>query len=107
MPSTSVLVRISMLGWCAAADIFGVVMQLAQSSVGKTLLSADHVAADAGLRSTDQHLQSLVGQIERRLQAGDAAADHQRHPDEAGVAMRFDSMVRPPFGGHRCSGSAR
>ena len=27
-----------MLGWCAAAAILGVVMQLEQSSVGKTLL---------------------------------------------------------------------
>ncbi len=39
IPATSASVRTVTFGWCAVAAIFGVEMQLAQSSVGKTLLS--------------------------------------------------------------------
>ena len=39
MPSTSLYVKAVMLAWWIVAAIFGVEMQLAQSRVGKTLLS--------------------------------------------------------------------
>ena len=39
IPVTSLEVATVMFGWCVVAPIFGVEMQLAQSSVGKTLLS--------------------------------------------------------------------
>jgi len=41
-----------MFSWCATADIFGVVMQLQQSSVGKTLLKAIILPPMLGSRST-------------------------------------------------------
>ena len=39
-----------------------------------------HVAADRRLLLDQHHLHAAVGHVERRLDAGDAAADHQRAP---------------------------
>ena len=44
---------------------------------GKDLGEPDHLAADGGVLFDDRHGESLVGQIQGRLKAGDAAADHQ------------------------------
>ena len=44
----------------------------------KNLAEANHVAADARVALDNKNLQSLVGKIERRLQAGDAAANDER-----------------------------
>ena len=40
------------------------------------------------LRSTIENLQTLVGKIERRLQAGDSASDNERVRREAGMNLR-------------------
>ena len=58
--------------------MFGVVMQLQQSSVGKTLLSVIILPPMLASFSTKRHLVALVGQVERRLHAGDPAAHNQR-----------------------------
>ena len=48
----SASVRTVTFGWCVAAAIFGVEMQLAQSSVGKTLLSRTILPPTLGSFST-------------------------------------------------------
>ncbi len=66
-----------MLWWCADSAMRGVQMQLEQSSVGKTLFSAIILPADRRLGLHQQHLEALLGHVERRLHAGDPAADDQ------------------------------
>ena len=55
-----------MLGWWATADILGVVMQLEQSRVGKTLLRPIICSADARVSLDDADREALVGQVEGR-----------------------------------------
>ena len=57
----------------------GVVMQLAQSRVGKTLDKPDHFAADGGIFFHHGHFEILIRQVQCRLQTGDSAADAPWH----------------------------
>ena len=66
-----------MLGSLPRADIFGVRMQAAQSSVGKVLSNMRHVAADRGVALDQGDVLAGGRQLEGRLDAGDAAADDQ------------------------------
>ena len=67
-----------MRGWCAASAMRGVQMQLEQSRVGKTLLRPTITPPIEGVPLDQQDLVALLAQVERRLHAGDPAADHQR-----------------------------
>ena len=55
---------------------------------GKDLAEQDHLAADAGLLLDDEHLVAHVAELERRLHAADAAADHQSVVLHAADAFR-------------------
>ena len=66
-----------MLSWWAAADMRGVVMQLAQSMVGKTLDRAIILPPMLGLSLHHAGRCSPVGQVQGGLQAGDAGADDE------------------------------
>ena len=43
---------------------------------GEDLAQRDHLAAHAGFALHQRHLEALVGEVNRGLQAGDAAANH-------------------------------
>ena len=67
-------------------------MHCEQSSVGKRLGEAGHLAADRRLALDQHHFVAGVGDVERRLDAGHAAADHQRplrHGTRIGSSARL------------------
>ena len=78
-------------------------MQAAQSSVGKVLSNLRHVAADGRLALDQVDLLAGVGQRQRGVDAGDAAADHQ-HVGWIGTLLRLQRLVAghaPHRGAHQ------
>ena len=52
------------------------------------LVQLGHLAADGGLLFDDVDLEARVGDVQRRLDAGDAAADDQRALGDGAFARR-------------------
>jgi len=65
-----------MLGWCATADIFGVVITGAVER-WEDLAQRDHSPANTRRLLDDDDLQFLIGEVQGGLQAGNTAADDQ------------------------------
>ncbi len=95
MPSTSLYVKAVMLSWWIVAAIFGVEMQLAQSSVGKTLLSRIIFPPTLASFSTTQDLVAHVAQLEGGFHPPDAAADDEH------VVVHGSARLRGPEGDER------
>ena len=86
--TTSLSVIISMLRWRPVSTSLGLMVHMAQSLVGKVLSSWAMCPPMADLAFDQVDLEAGLGQVERGLHAGDAAADDHHGADGLSFCIR-------------------